>query len=92
MQPLRLVNPKTRELYPKDLGTLEEAARLADVKPGTIRVWESRGKLQRVALKGGKPLYHLPSVVFVAADGRNRTPRDPAKNSRRPHRHQPKAA
>jgi hypothetical protein len=92
MKPLRIVNPIPRETYLKDIGTLDEAARIAGVKPGTIRVWESRGKLTRLRIAGGEPLYHLPTVNLIAADGRKNTPSDPAKNSRRPHRHRPKAA
>ncbi|MFI0135581.1 hypothetical protein [Streptomyces luteogriseus] len=49
-----------------DLGDLWEAARAAGVKPGTIRVWESRGKVERVPLDGDKPLYHLPTIEAAA--------------------------
>ncbi|MGW0032110.1 hypothetical protein ACWDXD_20070 [Streptomyces sp. NPDC003314] len=56
-------NPEdVREIFPQHLGTIWEAARVAKVKPGTIRVWESRGKIERVRLAGGEPLYHLPTV------------------------------
>ena len=92
MEPLRIVNPKPRETFGKDVGTLDEAARIAGVKPGTIRVWETRGKLSRLSVAGGEPLYHLPTVNLIAADGRKHTPRDPAENSRGPHHHRPKAA
>ena len=55
-------NPEIHEIVLDDLGTLWEAARYAEVKPGTIRVWESRGKIERVRLEGGEPLYHLPTI------------------------------
>ncbi|WP_405964827.1 MerR family transcriptional regulator [Streptomyces sp. NBC_00723] len=55
-------NPELHHLYQRDLGDIWEAARAAEVKPGTIRVWESRGKIERVRLEGGQPLYHLPTV------------------------------
>lgn len=92
MLPLRIVDPELRALYLRNLGTLQEAAELAGVKPGTIRVWESRGKLKRIGLAGGEPLYHLPTAVLIAADGRKHTPRDPAANSRGTHKRAPRAA
>ncbi|WP_159106689.1 MerR family DNA-binding transcriptional regulator [Streptomyces rishiriensis] len=59
-------NPELHALYQRDLGDIWEAARAAGVKPGTIRVWESRGKIERVRLEGGQPLYHLPTVEAAA--------------------------
>ncbi|MFD6360191.1 MerR family transcriptional regulator [Streptomyces roseolus] len=55
-------NPSIYELNYTDLGTIWEAARIAGVKPGTIRVWESRGKIERVQLDRRGALYHLPTV------------------------------
>jgi hypothetical protein len=59
-------NPATRDLYPSDLGNVWEAAQAAGVKPGTIRVWETRGKIERVRIGSGEPLYHLPTVKVAA--------------------------
>ncbi|MER8220902.1 hypothetical protein ABTZ58_09980 [Streptomyces sp. NPDC094143] len=59
-------NPELYELYQRDLGDIWEAARVAGVKPGTIRVWESRGKIERVPLDGDQPLYHLPTIEAAA--------------------------
>lgn len=59
-------NPKLRELYQRDLGTIWDAARAAGVKPNTIRVWESRGKIERVRLDDDQALYHLPTVQLAA--------------------------
>lgn len=59
-------NPELHALYQRDLGDIWEAARVAGVKPGTIRVWETRGKIERVRLDGGQPLYHLPTVESAA--------------------------
>ncbi|MGA5869267.1 MerR family transcriptional regulator [Streptomyces cinereoruber] len=55
-------NPDLFELRPQDLGTIWEAARIARVKPGTIRVWETRGKIERVQIDHRGPLYHLPTI------------------------------
>jgi hypothetical protein len=56
-------NPGLREICEREhLGTIWEAARIAGVKPGTIRVWESRGKIERMPIGDGQPLYHLPTV------------------------------
>jgi len=59
-------NPNIYELDFRDLGTIWEAARIAGVKPGTIRVWESRGKIERVRLDGRGALYHLPTVKLAS--------------------------
>jgi hypothetical protein len=60
-------NPELHQLYQRDLGDLWEAARVAKVKPGTIRVWETRGKIERVRLDDdGQPLYHLPTIAAAA--------------------------
>lgn len=82
-----ITNPGTKLIQsPRSLGTIDEAARVADVKPGTIRVWVSRGKLQPVDLgDNGPELYHLPTVALLRAAGRNHQPADPAANSRGPH-------
>lgn len=68
-------NPKLHDLYQRDLGDIWEAARTAGVKPGTIRVWESRGKIARVALPGDQPLYHLPTIEEAAKAKPGRPPR-----------------
>lgn len=59
-------NPELYDLYQRDLGDIWEAARVAGVKPGTIRVWESRGKIERVRLDDDQPLYHLPTIKAAA--------------------------
>jgi len=59
-------NPTLYELYQRDLGNVWEAARAAGVKPGTIRVWETRHKIERVRIGNGEPLYHLPTVRAAA--------------------------
>jgi hypothetical protein len=74
------------------LGTLREAARVAGVKPGTIRVWESRGKIERMPIGHGAPLYHLPTIKAAATSASKFTPADPAANSRGPHKRETKAA
>lgn len=86
-------NPELHALYRSDLGDIWEAARAAGVKPGTIRVWESRGKIERIqGLPGDDPLYHLPTVKACADAGKKFTPSNPGATSRGPHRHTASAA
>ncbi|MHC3427204.1 MerR family transcriptional regulator [Streptomyces sp. DT18] len=61
-------NPAIKLILLQDLGTIWEAARAAGVKPGTIRVWESRNKIERVHFGDTErqPLYHLPTVREAA--------------------------
>lgn len=69
------------------LGTITEAAEAAGVKPGTIRVWMSRGKLKPLCGEPGDEIFHIPTVVEIAEAGRARNiPKDPAANARGPHR------
>lgn len=69
------------------LGDLWEAARAASVKPGTIRVWITRRKIEPVLTGPAGPQFHLPTIRQAASAGRKHTPADPAANSRRPHQH-----
>ncbi|MGY4930328.1 hypothetical protein ACWD7T_04260 [Streptomyces sp. 900116325] len=57
-------NPTLYEIYDRDdVGTIWDAARAAGVKPGTIRVWVTRKKIEPLlAEEGQQPLYHLPTV------------------------------
>lgn len=69
------------------LGNLYEAAEAAEVKPGTIRVWMSRGKVKPLFGSPGQEIFHIPTVVEIAKAGRARNvPSDPAANARGPHR------
>lgn len=77
-------NPDLYDLYQRDLGDIWEAARVAGVKPGTIRVWESRGKIERVRIDDGQPLYHLPTVKAAGEAGKKHRHGDPGENSRGP--------
>lgn len=81
-------NPTIYEVLEREhLGTIWEAARVAGVKPGTIRVWESRRKIERMPLGDGEAIYHLPTIATAAASRAARfIPSDPAANSRGPHR------
>ncbi|NED75382.1 hypothetical protein G3I51_24265 [Streptomyces sp. SID9944] len=71
----------------RDLGTLWEAARAAEVKPGTIRVWVTRGKVEPVLDGEAGTYFHLPTIRRAAEGGAKHKPADPAANSRGPHRH-----
>jgi hypothetical protein len=74
---------RTREV----LGTIHEAAEAAGVKPGTLRVWMSRSKLEPLFGEAGEEIFHIPTVIAVAEAGRARNvPKDPAANARGPHR------
>lgn len=68
-----------------DLGDIWEAARTAHVKPGTIRVWMTRGKIEPVLDGPAGQYFHLPTIQRAAAGGAKYTPTDPAANSRGPH-------
>lgn len=71
----------------KEIGDLWEAARVAEVKPGTIRVWVTRGKIEPILDGPAGQYFHLPTVRQAAAGGAKYTPADPAANSRGPHAH-----
>ncbi|MFI5992482.1 hypothetical protein ACIBAC_11595 [Streptomyces sp. NPDC051362] len=70
-----------------DIGDLWEAARTAEVKPGTIRVWVTRGKIEPVLDGEAGQYFHLPTVRAAADGGAKHRPADPAANSRGPHAH-----
>lgn len=70
-----------------DIGDLWEAARHAGVKPGTIRVWMTRGKIEPILDGEAGQYFHLPTIRVAAAGGAKHTPADPAANSRGPHLH-----
>ena len=70
------------------IGDLWQAARVAQVKPGTIRVWMTRGKIEPVLRGEAGDLFHLPTIRAAAAAGSKYTPTTPAANSRGPHAHQ----
>lgn len=67
------------------IGDLWEAARTVQVKPGTIRVWVTRGKIEPILNGEGGIFFHLPTVRKAAEAGRKYTPADPAANSRGSH-------
>lgn len=86
-------NPELHDLYARDLGNISQAAHVAGVKPGTIRVWESRGKIERVQdVPGGEPLYHLPTVEAAGKAGAKHRHDNPGANSRGPHHRTARAA
>ncbi|WP_328903290.1 hypothetical protein OHR86_28215 [Streptomyces sp. NBC_00441] len=68
-----------------NLVTLWEAARAVGVKPGTIRVWVTRKKIEPVLTGEAGVYFHLPTVQAAAAGGAKYKPGDPAANSRGPH-------
>lgn len=84
-------NPDSLEIHyavatgSNDLGDLWEAARAAGVKPGTIRVWMTRGKIEPVLDGPAGQYFHLPTIRRAAAGGAKHRPTNPAANSRGPH-------
>lgn len=69
------------------LGDLWKAAEAAGVMPNTLRVWMSRGKLKPLFGEPGQEVFHIPTVVAIAAAGRAKNvPSNPAANARGPHR------
>lgn len=71
-----------------DIGDIWQAACAAQVKPGTIRVWMTRGKIEPVLRGEAGDLFHLPTVKAAAEAGSKYTPTNPAANSRGPHARQ----
>jgi len=69
------------------IGDLWEAARHAGVKPGTIKVWMTRGKIEPILDGEAGQYFHLPTIRQAAAGGAKHKPADPAANSRGPHAH-----
>jgi len=45
------------------IGTLEQAALAAGVKPGTIRVWVTRNKVEPIVHDDGRDLFHIPTII-----------------------------
>ncbi|MFH9574207.1 hypothetical protein ACH4MG_27165 [Streptomyces sp. NPDC017454] len=70
-----------------DIGDLWQAAKAAEVKPGTIRVWVTRGKIEPILDGEAGQYFHLPTVQTAAKGGAKYKPKDPAANSRGPHIH-----
>nr|WTC12543.1 hypothetical protein OHA15_33895 [Streptomyces anthocyanicus] len=70
-----------------DIGNLWEAAKVAEVKPGTIRVWVTRGKIEPILDGEAGQYFHLPTIRQAAEGGAKHRPADPAANSRGPHAH-----
>ncbi|MFF6966291.1 hypothetical protein OH540_09260 [Streptomyces sp. BPPL-273] len=70
-----------------DIGDLWEAAKVAEVKPGTIRVWVTRGKIEPILDGEAGQYFHLPTIRQAAEGGAKHRPADPAANSRGPHAH-----
>ncbi|MFJ9671348.1 hypothetical protein ACIRP5_11240 [Streptomyces sp. NPDC101221] len=70
-----------------DIGNLWEAAKIAEVKPGTIRVWVTRGKIEPILDGEAGQYFHLPTIRRAAEGGAKHRPADPAANSRGPHAH-----
>ncbi|MFK4801653.1 hypothetical protein ACI3K5_23600 [Streptomyces sp. MPA0124] len=71
----------------EDIGDLWEAAKIAEVKPGTIRVWVTRGKIEPILDGEAGQYFHLPTIRRAAEGGAKHRPADPAANSRGPHAH-----
>lgn len=61
-------NPDPREVDNRDdVGDIWHAARAAGVKPGTIRVWIHRQKVEPfLAGDGGPEVFHIPTIIRAA--------------------------
>lgn len=81
---VRFPNPELHQVEDRDhLGTAWEAARVAGVKPDTIRIWVRRRKIEPMPLDdGGLELFHLPTICRAAQ----------VKGGRPPEQRAPKAA
>lgn len=61
-------NPDPREVDNRDdVGDIWQAARAAGIKPGTIRVWMHRQKVEPfLADDGGPEVFHIPTIIRAA--------------------------
>ncbi|MDT0306113.1 hypothetical protein RM780_03935 [Streptomyces sp. DSM 44917] len=57
------------------LVSIFEAARAAGVRPGTIRVWVHRGKVEALPIPG-QELFYLPAILAAAQVPTGRPPKD----------------
>ncbi|MDG9701676.1 MerR family transcriptional regulator [Streptomyces sp. DH37] len=73
---VRFPNPPVQLIKDRDhLGDVQEAARIAGVKPDTIRIWKRRRKIEPVDLgDDGPELFHLPTVYAASLVKRGRPP------------------
>ncbi|MDX3353909.1 hypothetical protein PV703_11425 [Streptomyces sp. ME01-24h] len=70
-------NPEVKQVNNRDhLGNIWQAARVAGVKPDTIRIWVRRNKVEPMPMAGGEPLYHLPTIEQAAQVPRGRPRKD----------------
>lgn len=67
------------------VGDIWQAAQAAGIKPGTIRTWMSRDKIEPLLRGDSGDIFHIPTIVEAAEAGRKFTPADPAANSRGTH-------
>ncbi|RKN61877.1 helix-turn-helix domain-containing protein [Streptomyces klenkii] len=61
-------NPPLDQIRAADLITEQQAAEQFGIKPGTIRVWIRRGKIEPVPVPGGPRLFHLPTLSNAEKD------------------------
>lgn len=47
----------------RQIGDIDAAAAAVGVKPVTIRVWVSRGKIEPIVRGDGRDLFHIPTVI-----------------------------
>jgi len=78
------VNPPLHEIDPADLMTAAQAAEWLHVKPGTIRVWVHRGKLQPVDTGDrGPKLYHRLALAHAEREAWNNGADRPIRGGRK---------
>lgn len=67
-----IANPRHKDIrFDKALGDINQAAKVAEVKPSTIRVWMTRGKIRPVYFEDDGPeLFHLPTAFMLGLAGR----------------------
>ena len=72
---VRFTNPEVKHVETRDdLGDIRDAARAAEVKPDTIRMWVRRRKVEPIMPAGehGPELYHLPTIEAASKVKRGR--------------------
>ena len=66
----RFPNPPLDEIHPRDLATAKDAAPRLGVRPGTIRVWDKRGKVEPVIEGDARrpAVYYYPALARAERD------------------------
>jgi hypothetical protein len=77
-------NPPLHEIDPADLMTTAQAAEWLHIKPGTIRVWAHRGKIQPIDTgDNGPKLYHRLALAHAEKEAWDNGANRPLRGGRK---------